>query len=197
MNPKKHNIVKAFMDLAIENPNLNEISVKMIADKAGIGKGTVYEYFSSKDEIIKDAVEIIIEQMYEFYLIDNFEGLSYEESLKQYIQNNYEAALKLSDFSRYNSFTIRETFKYVNMKDFLHSKIRSLLMKSIQMFKVNIVDRGISEGIIDENIDDLTITMLTKMILRDITENVEFKLIEDTTLNDALYTFAYKQLKRD
>lgn len=195
MNEKQTRIVEAFMCLATDNPNLNEISVKMIAEKAGIGKGTVYEYFDSKDEVIQEAVVLIIDSMFKNYLVDDYKGLNYEESLRHFIDNSQIAAEKVGEYSRYNSFTIRETFKYINMKDFLHSKIISLLLENVKLFKDRVVSKGINEGLI-EDLDDLKITTIVKVILRDLTENNEFKMVPPEELKDALFWMAYKLLKK-
>lgn len=183
------------MSLATDNPNLNEISVKRIADQAGIGKGTVYEYFSSKDEIIKEAVMLIIDSMFKNYLIDDYEGLNYEESLRHFIENSHKAAEKVGEYSRYNSFTIRETFKYINMKDFLHSKIFSLLLENVELFKKRVYQKGLDEGVVEE-VDDLVIATMVKQILRDLTENMEFDIVPVQVLKDTLYKMSYKQLKK-
>ena len=45
------------MQLINENPSdLSAVTVSAVAAAAGIGKGTVYEYFSSKDELLCEAV---------------------------------------------------------------------------------------------------------------------------------------------
>ncbi len=194
---KKQKILTAFMQLASKNTNLTEISVKMIAEEAGIGKSTVYEYFNSKDEIIQEAVTLTMDAMFEWYLVDNYEELSYSDSLKQFIDNCYNAAEKLGEYSRYNSFTIRETFKFVNSKEFLFVKIRSLVLQIIEMFMKKIVNKGVTEGIIEAEFDTVIAGMLAKMIIRDVTENAEFKFLEKEELKDKLYIIVYKQLKMD
>jgi AcrR family transcriptional regulator len=192
---KKRTILEAFMKLASENPNLNDISVKMIADEAGIGKSTVYEYYSSKDEIIQEAVSLIINAMFEWYLVDNYEALDYSNSLKQFIENCYEAAKKVGEYSRYNSFTIRETFKFVDSKEFLFNKIRSLVLQVIELFMRNVIAKGVEEGIIDADHDKVIAGMIAKTIIRDVTENAEFKFLAEEEIKEKLYTIAYKQMK--
>lgn len=54
--PKEMAIYEAYISLRDEGKNLGDIKVSDIASKAGIGKGTVYEYFSSKEEIIMKAI---------------------------------------------------------------------------------------------------------------------------------------------
>lgn len=47
---------RAVMELVTEGADLNAIKVSDITGRAGIGKGTAYEYFSSKEEIIVHAI---------------------------------------------------------------------------------------------------------------------------------------------
>lgn len=55
-SPKEIRILNSVADLLLEGVSLHNIKVADIAAKAEIGKGTVYEYFSSKEEIISKAV---------------------------------------------------------------------------------------------------------------------------------------------
>ena len=49
-------LYEAVLELAEEGRPFSQITVADIADRAGIGKGTVYEYFGTKEEIIASAV---------------------------------------------------------------------------------------------------------------------------------------------
>lgn len=53
---KRDQILDAFREL-LENENIRHISVNEIAKKAGIGKGSIYYYFSSKDEILNALIK--------------------------------------------------------------------------------------------------------------------------------------------
>ena len=56
-SPKEIKILDAAAALMAENTSaIGSLKVADIAAYAGIGKGTVYEYFSSKDEILQEAV---------------------------------------------------------------------------------------------------------------------------------------------
>ena len=48
---KRPLILRAATEVFAEE-GFNSVTVAAIADRAGIGKGTVYEYFSSKDELL-------------------------------------------------------------------------------------------------------------------------------------------------
>ena len=56
MSSKERLILEAVNSLADEGKQLYDITVSEIAARAGVGKGTVYEYFVTKDEIISKAV---------------------------------------------------------------------------------------------------------------------------------------------
>lgn len=57
MQSKKELLCQTAMQLISENPSdLSAVTVSAVAAAAGIGKGTVYEYFSSKDELLCEAV---------------------------------------------------------------------------------------------------------------------------------------------
>ncbi len=47
---------KAVIEMVQENYDINSIKVSDITSRAGIGKGTAYEYFTSKEEIIVKAL---------------------------------------------------------------------------------------------------------------------------------------------
>lgn len=67
-SPKEQAIYQAVIELFEEGTDLNNLTVAEITKKAGIGKGTAYEYFSDKEEMIAKAlfynVEAFCKQLY-------------------------------------------------------------------------------------------------------------------------------------
>ncbi|MCH5257550.1 MAG: TetR/AcrR family transcriptional regulator [Lachnospiraceae bacterium] len=55
-SPKEKAIFEAVIELFEEGADLNNLTVAEITGKAGIGKGTAYEYFSDKEEMIAKAL---------------------------------------------------------------------------------------------------------------------------------------------
>ena len=55
-SPKEKSIYDAIIELFEEGADLNNLTVAEITGKAGIGKGTAYEYFSDKEEMIAKAL---------------------------------------------------------------------------------------------------------------------------------------------
>ena len=56
-NRKKYNQVLDALQELLDSKDIQSISVSEIAQKAGIGKGSIYYYFSSKDAILDALVE--------------------------------------------------------------------------------------------------------------------------------------------
>ena len=69
MSPKVKALYEAVEELIFENIDVKEIKVSDITERAGIGKGTAYEYFRNKEEIISSAmlyhIDLICRQMIE------------------------------------------------------------------------------------------------------------------------------------
>ena len=58
---KKRDIALACKDLILEN-GINNLTVSQVAKTAGIGKGTTYEYFNNKNEIVFELVNILMQE---------------------------------------------------------------------------------------------------------------------------------------
>ena len=60
-NEKKYDLILDALQQLLEEKKIQNISVSEIAQKAGIGKGSIYYYFPSKDAIL----DALIERNYE------------------------------------------------------------------------------------------------------------------------------------
>lgn len=74
MLPKEKAIYQAVLELLEGGADLDNLTVSEITKKAGIGKGTAYEYFSDKEEMIAKAL---------LYNCDKFCQQAYEGMQKQ------------------------------------------------------------------------------------------------------------------
>ena len=63
--PKEEAIFLAVLQLVAEGRDLGGIRISEIAETAGIGKGTVYEYFPSRDDLLIGAVLYHRQKVYE------------------------------------------------------------------------------------------------------------------------------------
>lgn len=58
---KRRDIALSCKDLVVEK-GINNLSVAALAKAAGVGKGTMYEYFKNKDEIVFEIVNILMQK---------------------------------------------------------------------------------------------------------------------------------------
>lgn len=61
-NRKKYNMILDTLQQILKEKKIQNISVSEIAQKAGIGKGSIYYYFASKDEILDALIKRSYEQ---------------------------------------------------------------------------------------------------------------------------------------
>ncbi|MEA1955531.1 MAG: TetR/AcrR family transcriptional regulator [Campylobacterota bacterium] len=58
---KRKNIALSCKDLIIQN-GIKDLTISQIAQTAGIGKGSLYDYFKNKDDIVFEIVDILIQE---------------------------------------------------------------------------------------------------------------------------------------
>lgn len=144
-------VFKAFKNILFSHSNITKITVSDIAKEAGIGKGTIYEYFSSKEEIIAKSL------VYNFYEVVN--ELSSQISEKNSFEKN---CYILFDFLIGKVTTLSPYFKLFNnnfkLKDFYgyiqdDSQLINALKEDVYSTTYKILSIGVKEGIIRENDD--------------------------------------------
>ena len=156
-------------------------TINDIAESAGIGKGTVYEYFKSKDEIIHHAF---------LYFISNLMG-GFEALLNSDLNGKEKFIEVLKGFSHISDGKSGELLDL--MMDFwaegLRSEHASSILKEdmIQMYNnyrgllVTILKQGVTEGHFRSNIDvealaALIVGMLDGLMVQWILERDRFDI---------------------
>jgi len=91
---KRRNIALSCRELLLEH-GIKNITISQIAHTAGVGKGTVYEYFSNKEDIVFEIISSFIEE--------------YEERLTVLTQSDISTKEKILSF--YFLFTEDENAK--------------------------------------------------------------------------------------
>jgi AcrR family transcriptional regulator len=66
---KRDEIVRAALELIAEN-GFHGAPMAMIADKAGVGAGTIYRYFENKDVLISELYRELEQRLYAFIMKD-------------------------------------------------------------------------------------------------------------------------------
>lgn len=139
-NDKKELIFDAMEQLMTEVP-YKEISVDSIAKKAGIGKGSIYYYFESKDEILY----AVIERGYRRALREYFESVNYREhvSALEKFKQLFRSIIK-KDFSD-NERNLLITL-HLHDDSTLHSKMKTIAVQEIAPVVTQLLLEGVSEG---------------------------------------------------
>lgn len=126
---------------------VNQITISKVANEAGIGKSTVYEYFKSKDELIYETI--------------SFAGEKYLEEVKRKIlsyDNGFENTLKelikiaIETMRKGDSnivFIMSDCDKTYKSKNNTHKQIKEVMlnlrMKTFHILE-EIIQLGIKEG---------------------------------------------------
>lgn len=164
MTDKKTLIYNAVIDIIKDNGFNSNIKISDIAKKANIGKGTVYEYFDNKDQILSGAIINQMQKSMEELLNDKeYNELNFNESLMRLIKKT------LSNFTK--NYSLHCLFVSQNIGSMLNSDMKMLIKteldeKKQEYHKVfrKIIDKGISEGILKADIDNFNIMAASNMI---------------------------------
>ncbi|XMB67882.1 TetR/AcrR family transcriptional regulator [Mycoplasmatota bacterium zrk1] len=196
---KKRKIIDSFMELIKDKGSVSDVTIKEVADKAGIGKGTIYEYFSSKDEIVTSVIDYVIGSMMEAFLInEGYQNLSYEESLRRYIENIAIGSRKVSEIIAVQESLIPGNLKLIDVKKIIFEKLIDFQKQNLGIFKENVYDKGIQEGVV-ELIDDYYLMIILKTIVRELKElnHLKYNSMHEDELKEKLFKITLKILKAE
>ncbi|WP_343345161.1 TetR/AcrR family transcriptional regulator [Terrisporobacter petrolearius] len=138
-------IFYGFKKIITDNSNIENIKVSDIAKAAGIGKGTIYEYFKSKDEIIARSI------IYNFKIdiINTIEAIKEVSTFKEQCNHLFHYSINSGKFIfpslriLYNQVVPKE------LNNILLEDFEEILELKTQLY--NLLDYVINTGI-DENI---------------------------------------------
>jgi len=186
---KRRDIATACTDLLLEK-GFRCITISEIAKTAGIGKGTVYDYFRNKEEIVFEIIRIFIEDHHRilqtrgdintttkqkvFYLFDFFlcEYEPYEKHLEVY--KEYICVTLSTKIGAMHDFN-RECSKF--LKDIL----KNIIEEGIQKGEIKECARHLIDGIMKAERGYIVISWTEDRDLRNDFKdyiNALFKLIE-------------------
>lgn len=159
----KTKIVKEVFNI-LNKHGMKKLTVSEIASNMKISKKTIYEHFQSKDEIIKDVIDLYINENYEELdkQLENCTTIVEELKICCYL-----FLLSPYTFFKNNKEEIYSMFpeKYKLIEDLIEYKTNKI---------IKVYEKGVKEGLFNENIDPLTITFMAKSFLdrEEIDENL-------------------------
>ena len=163
-NDKIIAIYCAIEELVAEGADLSSMRVSDIAEKAGIGKGTTYEYFSSKEEMIIKAMVYLVDSMVKRILARMEKLENFREKFHLLLEEMEEKAKQRAC-----------VLKYLNMLSDMNlcQQMRDILVEDEEAKKSSpivviryLIEQGKKEGIIAESLsmDYLETTMFSRVI---------------------------------
>lgn len=139
-NTKRDQILDAMQELMNEASG-NAISVSDIARKAGIGKGSIYYYFSSKNDII----EAVIERSYSM-AIEKSKDLACAAHMSAFkkMEIIFRACMEAStELKRQEECG---SFMEIQQSALTHQKFISFLIKNLKPILSDVIRQGMAEG---------------------------------------------------
>ena len=153
---KRRNIAFACKDLLLEH-GINDLTIAQIAKTAGVGKGTIYEYFENKEDIVFEIITVFIAE-YEKRLLDIVhENISTKEKLFHFfymIHGDEEGTKQLMIYREF--LAISMTNGTQEMIDF-NIQCRNLFSDILSQ----IIDKGVSQNEIPEETHSMKSALLT------------------------------------
>ncbi len=138
-NRKKDMILDAMQRLMTET-NAQAISVSDIAKEAGIGKGSIYYYFKSKEDILEAVIERsysdAIEKSKELVEHSDLDALTKMEIIFRTCRDSSIELLRQES----------NTFMELQQSALLHQQYASIMIKNLKPILADIIRQGNEEG---------------------------------------------------
>lgn len=156
MQDKKELILEAALSLFSDGTNIGSIKVSDIAKKAGVGKGTVYEYFESKDEIFAQSVIHFTNKQKLIFINSIGEGDFKTEffNIMNCINSIIASNRPLFGMILLSSHTYKLNTEYEEM---IKSEVRKIQIEVVEILS-KCIKKGQIEGIISDKITQKDVT---------------------------------------
>lgn len=143
MQTTRERILSAVVDYIKDDINLESITLSKIADKAQIGKSTVYEHFSSKEELINETYQYLLEH-YRSILTQDLSSLSFKEQFIEQVKNILTVML---DAKTIIDSIMNNKDAFIGMGKTVEEKVNCIQTEMGDRFLM-IFTKGINEGVI-------------------------------------------------
>lgn len=167
-NNEKRDLILDAMQQLMEDKDTSLISVSDIAKEAGIGKGSIYYYFKSKEDILNAVIErsysYAIEHGKTLLTADHMDALTKMEII---FTTCRDSSLELSR-------QVSGNFLEMQQSAFLHQQYIRIMVKNLKPILSDIIRQGIKEGTIScetpEEVAEIVLILLTIKLDKHFTE---------------------------
>jgi len=152
---KRREIAISCSDLIYE-VGIKKLTVSEVAKKAGIGKGTIYEYFENKDDIVFEIINIHIEHYHNEFLesIKNVEKTKDKvlHFFKFVMDDSVENMKHFNGYKEYLSIVLGDENKEMkkfnnNCHTFFTEQLRKIIKEGIQKNELNPISINLIDGL--------------------------------------------------
>ncbi len=164
---KKKQIFEAVINHIKTQGLLRNLTISEIAKNADVGKGTVYEYFTSKDEMIAETIIYMLEEVSQTIFSEGNLAVSFEESLRNHINTVMSVLL---DNSTVQTILISE-----DVGGLINHELKQKIVKHIMIIKVRyhkfikvILSLGVKEELFQSNDDPFILSAISNVIVSSI-----------------------------
>lgn len=187
---KRRAIALASKSLLLEH-GIKNITISKIAECAGVGKGTIYEYFSNKEDIVFEIISVFIaEHEKQIYELIN-EDISTKEKIKTSLSLLYDDVYSEKQLSLYREFLAISLTSNVEEMIAFSRTCRERFLTRLD----HIIDEAIAKGEIKaeaKNMVGMIHTYSIGLVVESKVNRVDAKEQIDEFV-DALFTFIQKK----
>ena len=141
--------LKVFSQKGFHDARMEEIAVA-----AGIGKGTIYEYFSSKSHLFQEIMSVSVNSYYETLAIKDLNAVPFKERIQILLTGHLRFCIENKDLTRI-------VFWDVDIMDEELKEWGNKIRKEKQLLMKELINQGISSG----EIRKLDAQLLTYLIM--------------------------------
>lgn len=180
----REKIIRSAIEL-FAGKGFHETKVDEIAERSGVAKGTIYLYFSSKEDLLVNSIDYIVEKAIQNYEID--ESKSFRENLANIIRKNANFMFENLNFYK---MMFMSMYRVRNGDDFnkrrkdaarITDRIRALLQKGIEEGEVR---RDISLANLSTIIANLILSSLMHILVKVVFDGMDSREEIENFLGD-------------
>lgn len=153
MIDKRERILKAALKI-FSCKSFHQVKVEEIASQAGVGKGTVYEYFSSKEDLLQEAFKVSSERYMDIFDRCLESPLPFWERVKMIIELHINF---LKDHEEMARFVMDSHSRPLG-------ELKGWMLKK-RTERLEVVKRMLQRGINDGEIRDLEVETASRLFL--------------------------------
>ena len=185
MKDKRKSILQATASLIQEGGR--ELKIQEVAKRAEIGKGTVYEYFNSKEDLIFQTMLFMGTELINFLREQVLDpNKNFQESMRSFIR------IQMTSISKFiNYYMILEQNNDINsglktIEDFKPSIIDR--KKNVLEVLNKVIEKGLEEGVLNSEVDKDFCNMIPHLCVTSAIINSEFNLISSEERSEDIQT---------